>query len=56
VSWPFSRQKNEWEIKYAGGFISKKAEHPADSCGTVAAALATQQFRQLAGMLAALIS
>jgi Holliday junction resolvasome RuvABC endonuclease subunit len=56
VGFPCSRAKNEWMIEVQEGYISKKAEHPADACGTVAAALATQQFRQLAGMLAALIS
>lgn len=56
LPWPMSRAKNEWEIEYGGLNISKKAEHPADACGTVAAALQTQQFRQLAGLLASLIS
>jgi Holliday junction resolvasome RuvABC endonuclease subunit len=55
---PQSHQTNEWEIPnpFGKGFIGKKAEHPADSCGAVAAALKTQQFFQLCGMLASLIS
>jgi Holliday junction resolvasome RuvABC endonuclease subunit len=55
---PTSPQKNDWGIEnpHGKGFISKKAEHPADSCGAVAAALKTQQFHQLCGMLASLIS
>lgn len=54
---PTSPQKNEWMISspFGKGFIGKKAEHPADACGTVAAALKTEQFRQLAGMLNSLI-
>jgi Holliday junction resolvasome RuvABC endonuclease subunit len=54
---PSSRAKNEWEIENPNGtgYVSKKAEHPADALGTVAAALQTQQFRQLAGMLNSLI-
>lgn len=52
---PSSKVRNEWEIRFGKGFVSKKAEHPADACGTVAAALKTQQFRQLAGMLNSLI-
>lgn len=56
VAWPSSRAKNDWEFPSpAGGFISKKAEHPADALGTVAAALKTQQFRQLAAMMNSLI-
>jgi hypothetical protein len=54
-SWPSSKAKNEWEILGGKGYISKKAEHPADACGAVAAALKTQQFRQLAAMLKSLI-
>ena len=54
---PASKQRNDWEIENPNGrgFISKKAEHPADALGTVKAALQTQQFRQLAGMLNSLI-
>jgi Holliday junction resolvasome RuvABC endonuclease subunit len=54
---PASPQKNEWQIAnpFGKGYISKKAEHPADACGAVAAALKTQQFRQLAAMLASII-
>src|SRR5205085_11077140 len=55
---PQSPQKNDWEITnpFGKGFIGKKAEHPSDACGAVAAALKTQQFRQLAAMLASVIS
>lgn len=56
LAWPFSKQKNDWMIPFGSGYVSKKAEHPADSCGAVAAALRTQQFHQLCGMLASLIS
>lgn len=56
LNWPSTRVANDWMIRFDGGFIGKKAEHPADSCGAVAAALRTQQFHQLCGMLASLIS
>lgn len=50
-----SKAKNEWEIEFAGGYLSKKAEHPADSAAAIKAALSSTQFQQLAAMLNSLI-
>jgi Holliday junction resolvasome RuvABC endonuclease subunit len=52
--WPIG-QKNDWEIPHGKRFIGKKAEHPADACGAVKAAIDSEQFRQLAGLLNSLI-
>ncbi len=50
-----SPRANDWEIQIGKRWVGKKAEHPADAVAAVQAALNTEQFRQLAGMLAALI-
>jgi Holliday junction resolvasome RuvABC endonuclease subunit len=54
--WPSSKARNEWELEGGKGFISKKAEHPADAVAAVAAALKTEQFRQAIAMMESLIS
>ena len=50
LDWPIGRQ-NDWEIPYAGKFVTKKAEHPADACAAIAAGVRTPEFKKLAGML-----
>jgi Holliday junction resolvasome RuvABC endonuclease subunit len=52
---------NEWGIqigvagKIPAKHVGKKAEHPADACGAVTAAIGSEQFRQLCAMLNSLI-
>lgn len=55
VEWPISKRENEWAIPHAGGFVTKGAEHMADSIAAVSAGAKSEQFRQLAGMMFSLI-
>ena len=56
ITWPTGKKKNEWEIELNGGYVVKGVEHQADAIAVTQAAIKNEQFRQLAGMLAALIS
>jgi Holliday junction resolvasome RuvABC endonuclease subunit len=56
VEWGVGPRKNEFEIEHRGGYILKDMEHQADAISGVQAAIASEQFRQLSGMMAALIS
>lgn len=55
VDWDTGRA-NDWEIMHKGKCVAKTMEHQADAISGVAAAIQSEQFRQLAGMMAALIS
>lgn len=55
IPWPTTKRENDWGIAYKDGFVTKAAEHMADSVATVAAGAKSEQFRQLAGMTLALI-
>ena len=56
VEWKTGPRKNEFEIEHNGGYMTKGMEHQADAISGVAAAIQSEQFRQLAGMMHALIS
>lgn len=55
VDWDTGRA-NDWGIMHKDKCVSKTMEHQADSIAGVQAAIKSEQFRQLAGMLASLIS
>jgi len=54
VGWPTSKAGNDWQIAVGHRWLTKKAEHPADAVAAVAAAVRTEQFKQLIGVLSAL--
>lgn len=56
VVWDTSKKANDWAIPHGSGFVVKTMEHQADAICGIQAGLNTEQFRQLAGMLASLIS
>jgi Holliday junction resolvasome RuvABC endonuclease subunit len=56
IKWPTGKKKNDWEIEHNGEYIVLGVEHQADAVAVTQASLQTEQFRQLAGMMAALIS
>lgn len=55
VEWNTSKQPNDWEILVGERYITKTMEHQADAIAGIAAALATNEFRQIAAVLAQLI-
>lgn len=56
ITWPSGKAKNAWEIEYGKGYITLGVEHQADAVAVTQAAIKSEQFRQLAGMMSALIS
>jgi len=48
-------RKNDWEIEICSKHVLKAEEHKADSMCGIQAAISSEQFRQLAGMMAAVI-
>jgi Holliday junction resolvasome RuvABC endonuclease subunit len=50
--WNTGKAKNEWEIELDGKFVTKTMEHQADAIAVIAAAIATQEFKQIAAVLA----
>jgi len=55
IEWNTTPKANDWAIEWKGGFVTKTVEHEADSIAGVAAAIASNEFRQLSGMLSAII-
>lgn len=55
VAWNTSKTPNDWAIPHGDGYVTKTMEHQADAIAAIEAAITSQQFRQLAGMLASLI-
>ena len=55
IKWNTSKHPNDWEIPHNGGFVTKTMEHQADALAGVQAAITSEQFRQLSGMMLALI-
>lgn len=50
--WNTAKAKNDWEIELGGKFVTKTMEHQADALAVIAAALRTQEFKQIAAVLA----
>ena len=44
--------KNDWEIELGGKYVTKTMEHQADAIAVIHAALQTQEFKQIAAVLA----
>lgn len=53
--WNTSKAANDWEIKVGDRFVTKTMEHQADAIAGVKAAIDSEQFRQLAGVLLSLV-
>lgn len=56
VEWKVGLVKNDFQIELNGGYMTLTMEHQADAIAGAQAAIKSEQFRQLAGMMAALIS
>lgn len=56
VKWKTSKKANEFEIEYEGGYVTKTMEHQADAIAAGEAAIQSEQFRQIAGILASVLS
>lgn len=50
LEWPTSGRTNSLQLIYAGAYLAKSAEHPADALATIQAAVATEQFRLARGL------
>lgn len=55
VCWKYTKNPNDWEIPFNDGYVVKTMEHQADAIGALNAAVKSQQFAQLAGMMNSLI-
>lgn len=52
VGWPTSPIPNRLQIQLGGKYVTLAAEHPADALAAIQAALATEQFKLSASVLA----
>lgn len=50
--WNTSKAANEWGIQIGDRYVTKTMEHQADAIATIAAAIVTQEFKQIAAVLA----
>lgn len=56
LDWNTTKRANDWGIMIGDEYVTKNMEHQADAIASIEAAIRSQQFKQLAGMMAALIS
>jgi Holliday junction resolvasome RuvABC endonuclease subunit len=55
IEWPSGKKENAWMIEHGKGYITLGVEHQADAVAVTQAAIKSEQFRQLAAMMTALI-
>jgi Holliday junction resolvasome RuvABC endonuclease subunit len=51
IEWPTGKKANDWGIEHNGGYIVLGVEHQADAVAVTEAAIKSEQFRQIAGMV-----
>lgn len=54
--WNTGKAKNDWEITIGGRYVLKNMEHQGDAIAAGQAAVASEQFNQLAGFLASILA